>query len=256
MGFTESKMYEIFKHPAKKGRRQLVIHDKELREIFEFNVAAQSCALFVRNLSSGQVRPYSAREEFCNSEELSSIIDVYEEVARDPKRYWDILHAIVMGKYAIQQISDNANAINEESISKIIIGPKPNLFAHPYMQKAGEAADANENWVKDLAGKLPPAPKKKKTKKERVCWTTLEESKKIIGKQKLAEGQVSENLEERQIKAKAMGWHPGHGVMCGSPEESCSCDPQNDTCSKCGHFVERNGACSKCFNCGWSEGCS
>lgn len=36
------------------------------------------------------------------------------------------------------------------------------------------------------------------------------------------------NLVALQNIAKATGWTPGHGVMCGSPDEPCGCDPHND----------------------------
>ena len=254
-------MYQIFKHPTKKNRRRVVIQDRELKEIFQFNAAAGYHALFVRKLPNGQVRPYSAREEFCNSEELASIINMYEEVAREPKRYWHILHAIVVGKDAISQAEVVAKIATTDGVEVFQQAMKELVQRHtdPYVQKAKEIEEVNENWVGDLAGKLPEVPRKKTKKgKKDICWTTLEDAKKIVGKNKQEiDEEVPLTLEKRQEIAKTLGWTPLHGVYCGSPDEPCSCDPQDDLCPKCGvQFVNRCGSAYKCPDCGWSEGCS
>jgi hypothetical protein len=244
-------MYQIFKHPTKKNRRRVVIQDRELREIFELNTTAGSYALFTRKLSSGQVRPYSAQEEFCNSEELGSIINVYEGVARDAKRYWNILNAVVIGKEAILQANGVAKAVAQEGAEAYHQAMKDLVRTHtdPYVQKAKEIEEVNENWVGDLAGKLPEVPKKKTKKgKKDICWTTLEDAKKIVGKEE----------NEKQSPPYGVG-ACGH---CYQDEFVPECPVHGkkvlelNTCPDCGEVVVKSGACSKCHSCGWSEGCS
>jgi len=244
-------MYQIFKHPTKKNRRRVVIQDRELKEIFQFNAAAGYHALFVRKLPNGQVRPYSAREEFCNSEELTSIINMYEEVAREPKRYWHILHAIVVGKDAISQAEVVAKIATTDGVEVFQQAMKELVQRHtdPYVQKAKEIEEVNENWVGDLAGKLPEVPRKKTKKgKKDICWTTLEDAKKIVGKEE----------NEKQNPP----WGVGTCGHCYQDEFVPECPVHGkkvlelNTCPDCGEVVVKSGACSKCHSCGWPEGCS